>query len=151
MQACEGRIVPDASDRAVAAELVALQRASYAVEAELIGFDQIPGLRESVEELVAAGLLWLGVREGGRLAGALAYRRLAGCCRHLASVSRTSPAGTRLATPAVREGSPPGCVLRRRLHGAPMGLPDGRGSPIGRRGDELVRRPDQVEPCRPPA
>lgn len=69
MQAREGRIVPDASDRAVAAELVALQRASYAVEAELIGFDQIPGLRESVEELVAAGLLWLGVREGGRLAG----------------------------------------------------------------------------------
>ncbi len=71
-------ILLDATDRAVAAELVALQRASYAVEAELIGSDQIPGLRESVEELVTAGLVWLGVLEGGRLAAALAYARLAG-------------------------------------------------------------------------
>jgi ribosomal protein S18 acetylase RimI-like enzyme len=68
----------DATDRAVAAELVTLQRASYAVEAELIGFDAIPPLHESVEELVAAGLIWLGVLEGGRLAGALAYARVAG-------------------------------------------------------------------------
>ncbi|HZC99429.1 MAG TPA: GNAT family N-acetyltransferase [Actinomycetes bacterium] len=71
-------VLLDATDRAVAAELVALQRASYAVEAELIGFDGIPGLRESVEELMATGLVWLGVREGGRLAGALAYAHLAG-------------------------------------------------------------------------
>jgi hypothetical protein len=36
-------VLLDATDRAVAAELVALQRASYAVEAELIGFDGSPG------------------------------------------------------------------------------------------------------------
>lgn len=71
-------VLLDATDRAVAAELVALQRASYAVEAELIGFDGIPGLRESVEELMAAGLVWLGVLEGGCLVAALAYARLAG-------------------------------------------------------------------------
>jgi ribosomal protein S18 acetylase RimI-like enzyme len=71
-------VLLDATDRAVAAELVAVQRASYAVEAELIGFDGIPALRESVEELVAAGLVWLGVLEDGRLAAALAYARLAG-------------------------------------------------------------------------
>jgi hypothetical protein len=45
----------DATDRAIAAALVGLQRSSYAVEAEPISFDGIPPLRESVEELLVAG------------------------------------------------------------------------------------------------
>jgi hypothetical protein len=67
----------DATDRAIAAALVGLQRSSYAVEAEPISFDGIPPLRESVEELLVAGRIWLGVLKGGCLAGALAYARRA--------------------------------------------------------------------------
>lgn len=56
----------------VAAELVALQRAAYAVEAALIGSDAIPPLRDTVETLIAAGLSWFGAREGTALLGAVA-------------------------------------------------------------------------------
>ncbi|MGP3956211.1 GNAT family N-acetyltransferase [Nonomuraea sp. 3N208] len=56
------------------AELLALQRAAYAIEAELIGDDRIPPLHESLEELRARPLQWLGaVDEDGRLAGAVAW------------------------------------------------------------------------------
>jgi ribosomal protein S18 acetylase RimI-like enzyme len=53
---------PDRS-AAVAAELVALQRAAYAVEAELIGSTAIPPLHDTAESLVGAGLTWFGTRE----------------------------------------------------------------------------------------
>nr|WP_201784815.1 GNAT family N-acetyltransferase [Nonomuraea pusilla] len=57
----------------LASELLALQRAAYAVEAELIQDDRIPPLHESLEELVAAPLRWLAAMDDGRLAGALAW------------------------------------------------------------------------------
>jgi len=51
-----------------------LQHAAYTVEADLIGFDGIPPLQESLEELMSAPLTWIGIRdEGGGLAGALGY------------------------------------------------------------------------------
>ncbi len=56
----------------VAAELVALQRAAYAVEAELIGSDAIPPLHDTAETLVAASLTWFGRRDGETLLGAVA-------------------------------------------------------------------------------
>ncbi|QES51016.1 GNAT family N-acetyltransferase [Streptomyces venezuelae] len=65
----------DLAQDAVAEAVQRLGRASYAVEAELIGFDGIPGLRESLAELRARPLRWVGVaadRDGG-LAGALAW------------------------------------------------------------------------------
>lgn len=55
------------------AELLSLQRAAYAVEAELIADDRIPPLSEDLAGLVAAGLSWLGAVEGGRLVGAVAW------------------------------------------------------------------------------
>lgn len=62
---------PDRS-AAVAAELVALQRAAYAVEAELIGSTAIPPLHDTEESLVTAGLTWFGTRDGDGLVGAVA-------------------------------------------------------------------------------
>lgn len=46
------------------AELLELQRAAYAVEAEIIGDDRIPPLRESLAELLARPLDWLGAFDG---------------------------------------------------------------------------------------
>lgn len=53
-----------------------LQRASYAVEAQLIGFDGIPPLHESLEQLRACYESFLGVRDELRLVGAVAWTRL---------------------------------------------------------------------------
>nr|WP_280671838.1 GNAT family N-acetyltransferase [Kitasatospora sp. MAP12-44] len=56
-------------------------RRAYAVEAELIGFDDIPALRESLPELRsgAGRLRWLGARTPeGRLVAFVAWQQLAG-------------------------------------------------------------------------
>ena len=53
-----------------------LQRASYAVEAELIGFDGIPALHESLEELRDCGESFLGLDDETGLAGAVSWVRL---------------------------------------------------------------------------
>ncbi|MDG4657043.1 GNAT family N-acetyltransferase [Ectobacillus antri] len=50
-----------------------LQRTSYAVEAELIGFNEIPPLHESLEELQACGEIFLGYYIETQLAGAISY------------------------------------------------------------------------------
>ena len=76
---CQGRPVrlaelDPATDAGVAAELLALQRSAYAVEAVLIGDDRIPPLHESVAELRAAALWWLGAMCEERLVGAVAVR-----------------------------------------------------------------------------
>lgn len=62
----------DPTDRRVADELVPLQRAAYAVEAELIGFDGIPPLHETVDELVGAGLQWWAIRHDSAIVAAIA-------------------------------------------------------------------------------
>lgn len=58
---------------APSAELLALQAAAYAVEAELLGDDRIPALHEDLAALSSAGLTWLGVLEAGQLAGAVGF------------------------------------------------------------------------------
>lgn len=64
----------DLSDDAVAAAVHRIGRAAYAVEAELIGFDGIPALRESLAEMRAQPLHWVGaVCEAGEPAGFLAW------------------------------------------------------------------------------
>lgn len=56
--------------------LVALQRASYRVEADLAGADDIPALRETPETLADSGETFLGIDgDGGALLGAVAYLR----------------------------------------------------------------------------
>lgn len=62
----------DLSDEDTLHRLWRLQRAAYAVEAELIGFDGIPGLRESLDDLRACGEQFLGTSE---LTGAVSWTR----------------------------------------------------------------------------
>ncbi|MEU4506612.1 GNAT family N-acetyltransferase [Streptomyces sp. NPDC024089] len=66
----------DLSDPDTLRHLWDLQRASYAVEARLIGFDGIPPLHESLEQLRACHDSFLGVRDELRLVGAVAWTRL---------------------------------------------------------------------------
>lgn len=66
----------DLDDPATARAVLELQRASYALEAALIGDDRIPMLTETLEDLRSAGLDWLGVADGDGLAGAVSWRIL---------------------------------------------------------------------------
>ncbi|MFD6110301.1 GNAT family N-acetyltransferase [Streptomyces yangpuensis] len=64
----------DLTDDATAAAVHRIGRAAYTVEAELIGFDGIPALRESLAEMRAQALHWVGaVSEDGEPAGFLAW------------------------------------------------------------------------------
>lgn len=63
------------SDRAVAERVHSIQRAAYEVEAGLVGYDLIPPLHESLAELRARPLIFLGVRCDATLAGVLGYTR----------------------------------------------------------------------------
>jgi ribosomal protein S18 acetylase RimI-like enzyme len=69
------RLAPIApsGDEALARAVMAVQRSAYAVEAALMGDDRIPALRESVAELRAADLAWLGAFDGKALTGAVAW------------------------------------------------------------------------------
>ena len=57
----------------LAARIVQLQRAAYAVEAELIGFDGIPPLHDTADDVMALELDWVAAFEGGELVGGLGY------------------------------------------------------------------------------
>ena len=65
--------VDPSSDRPLAEQILAVQRASYAVEAGLIGDDRIPLLHESVDDLCAAQVHWLVARESDEILGAAAW------------------------------------------------------------------------------
>jgi ribosomal protein S18 acetylase RimI-like enzyme len=65
----------DLADPADVSALLPVQRAAYAVEAALIGFDGIPALRESAAELSASPETMLGRFAGGRLVAAVGYER----------------------------------------------------------------------------
>jgi ribosomal protein S18 acetylase RimI-like enzyme len=64
----------DIADPSVAARVLALQRRSYRVEAELIGSDAIPPLRETVAELQVCGERFLGAFVDDRLAGIVSWK-----------------------------------------------------------------------------
>jgi ribosomal protein S18 acetylase RimI-like enzyme len=68
-------VVLEHRDPAVAARVVNVQRAAYAVEARLIGFDGIPPLHEDAADVVALELTMLAVVEHGRPVALLGYRR----------------------------------------------------------------------------
>lgn len=56
------------------AEVLDLQRKSYKIEAELIGTDEIPPLKETFEELQNCGETFIGCYIEGRLAGAISFK-----------------------------------------------------------------------------
>ncbi|MCX4777208.1 GNAT family N-acetyltransferase [Streptomyces sp. NBC_01264] len=64
----------DLTDDSTAYAVHRIGRAAYAVEAELIGFDGIPALRESLADLRARPLNWIGALSGdGEITGFLAW------------------------------------------------------------------------------
>jgi len=66
----------DLSDRDTLRCVWELQRAAYAVEAELIGFAGIPPLHESLQQLRDCGESFLGLDDETGLAGAVSWTRL---------------------------------------------------------------------------
>lgn len=65
----------DLDDRDTLEELIALQRASYRVEAAILGVDTLPALTESAAQLRAGRESFLGAYDGRRLIGAVSWRR----------------------------------------------------------------------------
>ena len=68
----------DLGDDGTLERLVALQRASYAVEARLIGAVELPPMRETPGQLRACGETFLGAHRDGRLVGAVSFKRAGG-------------------------------------------------------------------------
>ena len=62
----------DLGESGVAGQVLDLQRLACRAEAELIGFDGIPPLHESIDDLRGAALDWLGIRDGERIVAAMA-------------------------------------------------------------------------------
>ena len=63
----------DMNDGEVAERVVEIQRAAYQLEADLIGFDGIPPLHETVTDLQHHQLNWLGAFDDGVLAGVIGW------------------------------------------------------------------------------
>jgi ribosomal protein S18 acetylase RimI-like enzyme len=70
-------IVLDACQSEVAARIVELQWAAYAVEADLIGFRDIPPLLENADDVAGLDIEMLGAVEPQRLVAIVGYRRSA--------------------------------------------------------------------------
>lgn len=72
-------IIPlDPDDQDVATRVVEIQRAAYQVEADLIGFDGIPQLTESVDEVrLRTSMQWRGAVHDGELVGIIAWEESA--------------------------------------------------------------------------
>jgi ribosomal protein S18 acetylase RimI-like enzyme len=64
----------DLTSASDAAELLALQRRAYRVEAALIGSEKIPPLRETLAQLQSCGETFLVARVDGALAAAISWR-----------------------------------------------------------------------------
>ncbi len=65
----------DPTDSEVARRIVEIQLAAYAVEASLIGFDGIPQLTETADQVAAmTHLQWRGAFDGAQLAGVVAWQ-----------------------------------------------------------------------------
>ena len=71
------RDLQPAADADLANALLLVQHSAYAVEAALIQDDRIPALREGVDDLIRAPLLWCGAFLDDRLVGAIAWSETA--------------------------------------------------------------------------
>ena len=65
----------DLGDEATLRDIVDLQRASYAVEAELIDAPSLPPMRDTPETLRKSGETFLGLYRTQRLLGVVSYKR----------------------------------------------------------------------------
>ena len=118
------------TDPAVVAELVALQRAAYRVEADLIGADVIPALTESAAQLASSGETFLGAR-GRRAPGRALLRR--------GPRARSTSSGSSCARRPSAGGSPPRCSTPSRRPSPTRSA--GRSPPRGQRaGARALRR-----------
>ncbi|WP_262851457.1 GNAT family N-acetyltransferase [Mumia quercus] len=63
----------EVADEDAAREVLTVQRAAYAIEAELIGFPDLPMLHETLDELRASKESFLGAYAGGRLVGVVSW------------------------------------------------------------------------------
>jgi ribosomal protein S18 acetylase RimI-like enzyme len=59
-------------ERAVAEEILSVQLPAYRIEADLVGFDGIPALHDTVETVQASAEEFYGTYREGRLAGMIA-------------------------------------------------------------------------------
>ncbi|RAP78646.1 GNAT family N-acetyltransferase [Paenibacillus montanisoli] len=64
----------DLTDHRQAEQLLEVQLPAYRIEAELIGFDGIPGLRDTADTLRVCDEVFYGCFEDGVLAGAISYK-----------------------------------------------------------------------------
>jgi ribosomal protein S18 acetylase RimI-like enzyme len=64
----------DLSEKETAGEVLDLQRTSYRIEADLIGTEEIPPLKETFEQLQNCGETFTGCYMNNRLAGAVSYK-----------------------------------------------------------------------------
>jgi ribosomal protein S18 acetylase RimI-like enzyme len=67
----------DLADGPTVEALVAVQRASYRIEAQLLGTDDLPPLRERAADVRASGETFLGAWLDGDLVGAVSWKRTA--------------------------------------------------------------------------
>ncbi|TDF94180.1 GNAT family N-acetyltransferase [Paenibacillus piri] len=65
----------DLNDNAQVLDLLMLQQLSYRVEAQLIGFKEIPPLWDSPKSLKESGELFFGYYEGHRMAGSVSVKQ----------------------------------------------------------------------------
>jgi ribosomal protein S18 acetylase RimI-like enzyme len=64
---------PNVDDAAIAARLLEIQHAAYRVEADLIGYDGIPQLGETVNDLQTQPINWLAAFDDGTIVGAVGF------------------------------------------------------------------------------
>ncbi|WP_158244843.1 GNAT family N-acetyltransferase [Verrucosispora sp. ts21] len=69
----EIREIAPGGDESLARALLTVQHAAYAVEAAIIGDDRIPPLHETLDEVRAAPLRWLGAFQEHRLIAAIGW------------------------------------------------------------------------------
>ncbi len=62
------------TDRVVAEQVLEIQRTSYRIEAKLIGFNDLPPLLETWQDLAESGELFFGAFSGNDLAGVISYK-----------------------------------------------------------------------------
>ena len=60
-------------DEKVAKSILSIQLPAYKIEADLIGFDGIPQLLDTIEDIKNSSELFLGKLEGSKLVGFLSY------------------------------------------------------------------------------
>ncbi len=77
-------VLLDHRNQAVAERIVDVETAGYQVEAEITGYDGMPGLHQDAAAVATLDLTLLGALDGDHLVGVLGYRRHGG----LADVDR---------------------------------------------------------------